>query len=868
MTYEEIKERLTKCETILKKVQSNSKNKPQVDVVKLEEKITFLKESLTKKAIETKLNSLKEQEDKGTEGTVSTDDEGEAADLAKKGVNVKLTKEQADILFTVEETKAIAKEVAKSLLAALRDVGDEVASGKIRNIEENSFDIFVEYKNDFEDEFSFYIKDDTLHLVDFSFDKEIGEVGVKPSGEAIIHKDVITNNLVKHFQALNEQEYAKDIEVQADEEEEYQKLKNTDTVKEFGPMYGSQNTEYNESEELKRIGEIDDLLQHTDNQEAFYAWDRAANTYLGRGNAQYWSDLDPQELESAIDDGEDIIRKYNLEEINEEENDRQKYLRILDMYKRAGRIDRETLKPKLIKAAEQLGIKLQLNEQGEIEAQVVENYHKDLPNQRPLTPQEKELITKSTQKLGLQGKGYDWDQDTAVIYFFPTYDRQTKEYTGPEANYTLVVNRGTLHKVTLPQGARVSRVLGNMNYTDAYKSLQGVNEDLDVGHQDDEPSMLKKDIYDIAVYAAKLYKQLDKYDQMDGEVDFPHWWQGKVIKAREFISSAQHYLEAEEKQPIIDALALEGKEGASKEEEEKFHKKLDTLVHKTFGKRKEEMNEYNVNPEAEKYVKRFIAGVAKKYGYDEMDAVHLIYQVLANTGYLDMRLESINERVGALQDFINLVRDRAVDSEFSEQEEALEVIEALADHYGIKIQTGGFVGEGIHDRDVLSRPLSNPAVGGYKMPPKMAKDHNDDRSYSAITSKYRKQINDPSISDEELEHILGGSGNPRMGGTPNAIKRVIQDRNKKSKRKDVTEVKVGDTLTKDGKKGKVTKVSDTQATVDFGNGDVYGIAHSRIKGKEILKEEATCCGKCGRVHVKGNCKRPYLKGAKHCRNNK
>src|SRR5210317_98855 len=158
-------------------------------------------------------------------------------------------------------------------------------------------------------------------------------------------------------------------------------------------------------------------------------------------------------------------------------------------------------------------------------------------------------------------------------------------------------------------------------------------------------------------------------------------------------------------------------EGATAKEEDKFHRQLDKLVHKTFGhssdeKEEKEMNEYNINPEAEKYVKKFIKGVAQKYGYGEMDAVHLIYQVLANTGYLDMRLESINERVGALQDFINLVRDRAVDSEFSEQEEALEVIEALADHYGIKIQTGGFVGEGIHDRDVLSRPLSNPAVGG------------------------------------------------------------------------------------------------------------------------------------------------------------
>ena len=88
--------------------------------------------------------------------------------------------------------------------------------------------------------------------------------------------------------------------------------------------------------------------------------------------------------------------------------------------------------------------------------------------------------------------------------------------------------------------------------------------------------------------------------------------------------------------------------------------------------------------------------------------------------------------------------------------------------------------EGIHDRNILSRPISNPAVGDYSMPPEMAKDHNDDRSYSQITSKYRKQINDPSISDKELEHILGGSGKPAMGGTPGAIRRVLQDRNKKS----------------------------------------------------------------------------------------
>jgi hypothetical protein len=80
-----------------------------------------------------------------------------------------------------------------------------------------------------------------------------------------------------------------------------------------------------------------------------------------------------------------------------------------------------------------------------------------------------------------------------------------------------------------------------------------MEEDLDVGHQDNEPQMLKSDLYRIAKYAGELYKMLDKYDQ-GGEVDFPHWWQGKVIKARDLMVSAKHYLDGEEKVDQIDAM--------------------------------------------------------------------------------------------------------------------------------------------------------------------------------------------------------------------------------------------------------------------------------------------------------------------------
>ena len=50
----------------------------------------------------------------------------------------------------------------------------------------------------------------------------------------------------------------------------------------------------------------------------------------------------------------------------------------------------------------------------------------------------------------------------------------------------------------------------------------------------------------------------------------------------------------------------------------------------------------------------------------------------------------VTERVGALEEFISLIQDRAAESGFSEAEEAEEVIEALQDHYSLN--------EGLFDR--------------------------------------------------------------------------------------------------------------------------------------------------------------------------
>lgn len=93
------------------------------------------------------------------------------------------------------------------------------------------------------------------------------------------------------------------------------------------------------------------------------------------------------------------------------------------------------------------------------------------------------------------------------------------------------------------------------NYS-KYKAEFGddISEDLDLGHQDNEPHMLKADLYRISKYAIELYKMMDQFDGK-GEVDFPHWWQSKIIKAKEMMVAAKHYLDFEVKKPQIDALS-------------------------------------------------------------------------------------------------------------------------------------------------------------------------------------------------------------------------------------------------------------------------------------------------------------------------
>ena len=69
-------------------------------------------------------------------------------------------------------------------------------------------------------------------------------------------------------------------------------------------------------------------------------------------------------------------------------------------------------------------------------------------------------------------------------------------------------------------------------------------EDTDIGH-DNEPGMLSSDLSVIERYADELGEMMAEFEESGKEIDFPHWWQAKIIKAKDYLVSAKHYLRAE-----------------------------------------------------------------------------------------------------------------------------------------------------------------------------------------------------------------------------------------------------------------------------------------------------------------------------------
>ena len=163
-------------------------------------------------------------------------------------------------------------------------------------------------------------------------------------------------------------------------------------------------------------------------------------------------------------------------------------------------------------------------------------------------------IRPTNMMLGVN-EDYDPDQeqlDDEDEIFMPMDDegRPLEEALNPEVSKAVDrLIKALAKKYDYPERDAVFAIQAALKQ----RSFDNVNEDLDLGHQDDEPGMLKSDIYSIGKAAMELYQMVDEFDG-EGEVDFPHWWQSKVIKAKDALQGAKHYLEFEMNEPAVDAM--------------------------------------------------------------------------------------------------------------------------------------------------------------------------------------------------------------------------------------------------------------------------------------------------------------------------
>jgi hypothetical protein len=197
----------------------------------------------------------------------------------------------------------------------------------------------------------------------------------------------------------------------------------------------------------------------------------------------------------------------------------------------------------------------------------------------------------------------------------------------------VVKYKGEDHVITKRDGDKIylrrkedAVVLGKM--PEFWVKSQDINEDIDLGHQDNEPGMLKAELYHIGSYAMELYKMMDALEGQ-GEVDFPAWWQSKITTAKNMISGAKHYLEFELKEPAIDDM-VDGLDGIAPEMEidvvdDEIGVPQELSIAEKLAKKLKEVDNFNPKKTDDPQLDRFRAkgqleGLPKGYWDKNIDA--------------------------------------------------------------------------------------------------------------------------------------------------------------------------------------------------------------------------------------------------------
>jgi len=417
----------------------------------------------------------------------------------------------------------------------------------------------------------------------------------------------------------------------------------------------------------------------------------------------------------------------------------------------------------------------------------------------------------------------------------------------------LAENTGKLKTVTGPSGKTVAQVVTPEEEMEMKKKGAKIapmeEENISIGHIDDEPGMLKQFAFDTADYAAKLYKLLHHYEQMEDHVDFPNWWQHKVMMAREYISKATHYLEFETMKPQIDA-AVDGHSGEELAEDYEPRTKEDLVFQYLrdawqFGALKGK----DVNPD-EELSTMADSLLANLPDYDtaepkEKSAFEKRLEKLAadekakrdkNPGYAAPKSDAPKEKSAFEKRLEKLAADEKARREQNLKEDTLDEIKKAEFEKikpGKELQLRGYGVVKVIEND------------GIVMKIKDSLDKVHTINLGQYNEKFLKEARKRGEKTVRTE----------LDATVTKMKELA----KKYKEGDKSVVPILKDLTT---KKKALSAELEKIIAGIGAGQEY-------KGEvdeSLTENKATCCGKCGRTHVKGTeCKKPYLTGKDHCR---
>jgi len=489
----------------------------------------------------------------------------------------KRIKEEAGRKYTAEESQAVGKTVGKSLLKVLRGQGDEVVDIRLTGVGLNKFGIKVKYGNDKgKDTFRFTLNPDTEditldlgrgnheQLVDFVITQ--GNTVSLPTPEL---EDKLSDAMKKYTSEPTDAEYdqmaAMEPELDPSQINKYISEgvleERTFTINglgnfEFAGMkddlvMGSQNNGPVRSFKRERV--LQDNPNFFDRQPR----ERKPQGVRPYTEAQYWKILqgaidDAGSTEFAYDIAESMIldpqilarlaKEYPGESARKLQQRLQWDLEACDApdddYE--DEVDETTkhVGGKYVNYPEKGGKRLgTFNTKSAAQKQLTAieiSKHKN----EALDP-----VGKEDDDINNDGKVDSTDK--YLTKRRETISQNIDEVTNPEL--TKYVNRfvGGLAKMyDYSTQDAVYAIMGVLRS----QGWKGLNEDLDLGHEDDEPGMLLGDIYGIMQSAKSLYELVAQFEGQQ-EVDFPHWWQAKIVNAKANLSAARQYLDYEVNKP-------------------------------------------------------------------------------------------------------------------------------------------------------------------------------------------------------------------------------------------------------------------------------------------------------------------------------